>query len=119
MNYIGISAGFHDAAVSVVNQAGDILFAAHSERYSKVKNDRDVCAQLIHDLDQFNPINTVAYYERPAMKQARQWYAGQGIEWNKLSLRRIIHDQIGHACCSYARCSHACSYAICVRYIRA
>ena len=98
MNILGISAGFHDAAAAVINRQGDILFAGHSERYSKVKNDKNFCAPLIRELGQFNPIDTVAYYERPVMKQARQWYAGQGIEWDKLSLRRVIHDQIGHAC---------------------
>ena len=36
---MGVSAGFHDAGVSVVDSSGNILFAGHSERYSKVKND--------------------------------------------------------------------------------
>jgi len=36
---LGISAGFHDAAVSVVREDGEIIFAGHSERYSKIKND--------------------------------------------------------------------------------
>jgi len=98
MNILGISAGFHDAAATVIDQQGNILFAGHSERYSKVKNDAEFCAPLICELEQFNPIDTVAYYERPVMKQLRQWYAGQGIEWNKLSLRGAVHDQIGHAC---------------------
>ena len=98
MNILGISAGFHDAAATVIDHRGDILFAGHSERYSKVKNDAEFCAPLICELEQFNPIDTVAYYERPVMKQLRQWYAGQGIEWNKLSLRGVIHNQIGHAC---------------------
>jgi predicted NodU family carbamoyl transferase len=34
MNYLGISAGYHDAAATVINNAGEILFAGHSERYS-------------------------------------------------------------------------------------
>ena len=40
MNYIGISAGFHDAALSVIDDNGNILFAGHSERYSKNKHDK-------------------------------------------------------------------------------
>ena len=36
---IGFSEGFHDAAVAVVNN-DEILFAAHSERYSKKKHDK-------------------------------------------------------------------------------
>jgi predicted NodU family carbamoyl transferase len=31
-NILGISAGFHDAAASVINTKGEILFAGHSER---------------------------------------------------------------------------------------
>jgi carbamoyltransferase len=97
MNILGISAGFHDAAATVINRQGDILFAGHSERYSKIKNDKDFCPPLWREIAQHNPIDTVAYYERPWAKQLRQWYAGQGIEWNKLSLRRVIHNQIGYA----------------------
>ena len=39
MNYVGISCGYHDAAITVVSDTGNILFASHSERYSKVKHD--------------------------------------------------------------------------------
>ena len=42
MNILGISAGFHDAAAAVINRSGDILFAGHSERYSKKKNDVEI-----------------------------------------------------------------------------
>jgi carbamoyltransferase len=98
MNILGISAGYHDAAAAVVNTQGDILFAGHSERYSKLKNDPNIDSGLIRELENYNPIDTVAYYERPWAKQLRQLYAGQGIEWNKLSAKRIIHDQIGHRC---------------------
>ena len=97
MNILGISAGFHDAAATVIDRSGDILFAGHSERYSKIKNDANFCSPLIRELENYNPIDTVAYYERPVMKQLRQWYSGQGIEWNKLSVKKNIHDQIGHA----------------------
>ena len=54
MNILGVSAGFHDAALAVVSPGGDILFAGHSERYSKKKNDADLCngiAQEIFGID--------------------------------------------------------------------
>jgi len=38
MRILGINALNHDAAVCVIED-GEILFGAHSERYSKVKND--------------------------------------------------------------------------------
>jgi len=97
MNILGISAGFHDAAATMISPDGEILFAGHSERYSKKKNDADFCTPLIRELENYNPINTVAYYERPVMKQLRQFYSGQGFEWNRLSVKKNIHDQIGHA----------------------
>ena len=83
MNRIGISAGFHDAAVSVVNQAGDILFAAHSERYSKKKHDRDLCERLILDALYHTDSTEIQYhyYERPWVKALRQLRSGEGFRW--------------------------------------
>jgi carbamoyltransferase len=95
MSILGISAGFHDAAATVISSSGDILFAGHSERYSKQKNDANLCLELIQDAENYGgAINQIAYYERPWLKQLRQWYAGQGVEWDKLSARRIINDQL-------------------------
>ena len=99
MNILGISAGFHDAGATVLNRQGDILFAGHSERYSKKKNDADLCQDLINDAlattaDSNHGICTVAYYERPVYKQLRQFYSGQGIEWDKLSVKSILHKQL-------------------------
>jgi len=97
MNILGISAGFHDAAATVLDSDGNILFASHSERYSKKKSDANFCSPLIRELETYNPIGTVAYYERPLIKQLRQLYAGQGFDWSKLSTKKLVHDQIGHA----------------------
>lgn len=97
MNILGISAGFHDAAATVLDDDGNILFASHSERYSKQKSDANFCSPLIRELENYNPIGTAAYYERPLVKQLRQLYAGQGFEWGKLSVKKLVHDQIGHA----------------------
>ena len=94
MNILGISTGFHDAAISLVSDSGDILFAGHAERYSKIKNDANLNFELMCELMNYGPIDTVAYYERPWAKQLRQMYSGQGIEWNKLSARKIITDQL-------------------------
>ena len=94
MNFLGISGGFHDAAAAVVSRHGDIIFAGHSERYSKQKNDANVCTQLLNDID-MDSIGTIAYYERPLVKQLRQWYAGQGVEWNRLTTRQVLTQQLG------------------------
>jgi carbamoyltransferase len=80
--------------VAVIDR-GEILYAGHSERYSKKKHDSNLCLQLINETVDLGPINLVAYYENPLQKQLRQLYSGQGIEWDKLSARRIINDQLG------------------------
>jgi carbamoyltransferase len=92
-NILGISAGFHDAAAAVINTRGEILFAGHSERYSKKKNDADIHPGLLCDLGQY-AIDHVAYYERPWNKQLRQLYSGQGIEWSKLTTSQILDQQL-------------------------
>ena len=94
MNILGISAGFHDAAATVISPEGEILFAGHSERYSKRKNDADFCQGLLDEVTAYGP-EIVAYYERPWAKQLRQWYAGQGVEWNKLTTKQILRKQLG------------------------
>ena len=94
MNILGISAGFHDAAATVINSNGDVVFAGHSERYSKQKNDPDLHEDLIWDLVDDCHIDHIAYYERPWLKQLRQWYSGQGVEWAKLTARQILGQQL-------------------------
>jgi carbamoyltransferase len=83
MNYIGISSGFHDAAVSVVDDNGNILFAGHSERYSKNKHDKDICEGLLTDAFQHTNSATLQYhyYERPWLKSLRQLRSGEGFVW--------------------------------------
>jgi carbamoyltransferase len=89
MNYIGISSGFHDAAASVLNDRGDILFAGHSERYSKNKHDKDICEELLYDAFQHTSSTDLQYhyYERPWLKSLRQLRSGEGFilpSWKKL-----------------------------------
>ena len=45
MRVLGFSEGFHDAAVAVLDN-NEILFAGHSERFSKKKNDKYICSEL-------------------------------------------------------------------------
>ncbi len=94
-NILGISAGFHDAAATVISPSGEILFAGHSERYSKKKNDPDISLEMLNEID-MSAVDTIAYYERPLVKQLRQWYAGQGIEWDKLTTKQILEQQLGY-----------------------
>jgi carbamoyltransferase len=94
MNYIGISAGFHDAAVSLVDHNGEILFAAHSERYSKQKHDRNLCVDLVDDLKKYinSDLCQIDFYERPWLSQILRYRAGQW-SWPK-SIRTAIGSDV-------------------------
>ena len=94
MNILGISAGFHDAAATVINR-GEIVYAAHAERYSKIKNDANLHEAMFWEFSRGRHIDHIAYYETPWKKQLRQLYSGQGIEWSKLTTSRVLKQQLG------------------------
>jgi carbamoyltransferase len=91
---LGISAGFHDAAATLIRSDGEIVFAGHAERYSKKKNDADISAGLLEELAGY-PIDTIAYYERPWLKQLRNLRSGQGIDWSSVTLQQVLRQQLG------------------------
>ena len=93
MNILGISAGFHDAGVSLISD-DQILFAAHSERYSKKKHDSELNTKILSDcISQFGMPDQIAYYERPWIKRTRQLYAGQYREaFNFKSVRTALKE---------------------------
>ncbi len=94
MNILGISAGFHDAAATVISPSGEILFAGHSERYSKIKNDSGLHPDLLRELCEWE-YDTVAFYERPWMHNLQQLYSGQrqlGPWTTRGALRKYLGD---------------------------
>ena len=93
MNILGISAGFHDAAISVVDSHGDILFAGHSERFSKKKNDPTLCPKLLEAVEPYYQ-GHLAYYETPWRRQLRSLRSGERLSpiW---TTKRALRDQLG------------------------
>ena len=94
MNILGISAGFHDAAATVIDGKGNIVYAGHAERYSKIKNDPNLHQDMFWEFSRGRHIDHIAYYETPWKKQLRQLYSGQGIEWDKLTTRQVLKKQL-------------------------
>ena len=95
MNILGISCGFHDAGISLISD-DKILFAAHSERYSKVKHDSKINKQMLLEcIDGYGMPDEIAYYEIPWIKRTRQLYAGQYKEaFNFKSLRSTLRETL-------------------------
>jgi carbamoyltransferase len=92
-NILGISAGYHDAAATVIRSDGEILFAGHSERYSKVKNCSVLDDGLISELCRWQ-YDTVAFYERPWMHNIQQLYSGQR-ELGPWTTRGALNQHLG------------------------
>lgn len=68
---IGYSNGFHDAAMSVISNDGDIVYAGHAERYSRIKGDKN------HSNNMPTYVGHKIFYEDPIIKNERRKYAGQ------------------------------------------
>jgi carbamoyltransferase len=90
---LGISGGYHDAAATVIDSSGTIVFAGHSERYSKIKNDANITAGLLEELCAWD-YATVAYYERPWMHNLQQLYTGQR-DLGAWTVRGALKKQLG------------------------
>ena len=92
MKILGVSAGFHDAALTVLHNH-KIIFAGHSERYSKKKNDSSVSISLQQQAIEHGPFDKIVYYEKPYKRQLRKLKSGEpwGGNWRTESeLRSTI-----------------------------
>ena len=80
MRILGINCMNHDAAMDIVEfdkkGPGKILWAAHAERYSKIKNDHFLNNDIVAEAMAIG-WNKCIYYEKPILKKTRQLYAGQ------------------------------------------
>lgn len=74
----GINVGTHDSSITSVVD-GEIVFAAHGERSSRIKNDKFLPEQTIRQtLRASGGIpDRIVFYERDMWKRARQLWAGQ------------------------------------------
>ena len=72
----GITAGAHDASLTVFD-GYDIKFAAHAERSSGIKNDRDLNQSLINQALEYGEPWAIHWYETSWLKRLRQLRAKQ------------------------------------------
>jgi carbamoyltransferase len=73
---LGITAQNHDASLALID--GDkIVWAAHSERYSRVKNDTVLNHDIIKEMRQYGEPTQVVWFENLYTKSLRKLYSGQ------------------------------------------
>ena len=85
----GISANSHDAALAVFVDK-ELVFASHAERFSGIKNDAHLNAELINYALNWGEPNEVIWYERPFIKTLRQLRAGQGWLWRENNIKQYL-----------------------------
>jgi carbamoyltransferase len=105
MIILGINETSHDASASLIKD-GEILFAGHSERYSKQKNDWYISDSLINDALQYGIPDHIAYYEKPLLKASRLFLKGGSGEWKpRFDLtgipKKSFSHHYSHACAGY------------------
>ena len=95
MKILGINCMNHDASMTVVD-GREIVWAAHAERYSRVKNDHFLNWKIVNEAMTYGPFDKVVYYEKPWLKKTRQLYAGQwGDALSYTELPRWHLDHVG------------------------
>jgi len=73
---LGITGQNHDASMALID--GDkIIWAAHSERYTRTKNDPSLNRVMVEEMRQYGNPTEVVWFERPFRKSLRRLYAGQ------------------------------------------
>ena len=91
MRILGLSFQFHDAAASVIED-GEILYASHSERYSKNKNDPFLNHEMIADCLEFGKPDVIVLHEKSFVKKLRNIYAGNWSALREHSMTAWIKD---------------------------
>lgn len=104
MHIIGINQFSHDAAISVLKN-GQVVFAAHEERYSKIKNDWYLGSEIVQEALSFGEPDIIAYYEKPILKKIRcKLFGGHYSSYQKLELgarTKTVKHHKSHAAAGY------------------
>lgn len=91
MRVLGISAGAHDAAVTVL-EGQQIKFAAHAERYSRFKNDFELNFELMREALAGGKPDVIAWYEKPWKRKVRYMQSGQWQHLFDAGPREIVSE---------------------------
>ena len=104
MIILGINETSHDASLSLIKD-GEILFAGHAERYSKVKNDWYNNKDIYLDMLNYGTPTHIAYYEHPQLKRSRIFLKGGVSDWKpKIFMDlpvKYFNHHYSHACAGY------------------
>ena len=73
---LGITAQNHDASMALVD-GQEIVWAAHSERYSRRKNDTMLDLDMVNEMRSYGEPTKIVWFENPLTKNLRRLYTRQ------------------------------------------
>lgn len=110
MNIWGINAKNHDSSLSIIKD-NELMFAAHSERYSGKKNDSELSPKLIKEALEYSVPDLIVLHENHWIKSLRQLRSGQGFIYNnpKHGIKKLVpkakfitqNHHLSHAAAGY------------------
>lgn len=86
INIYGASCGHHDAALSLINDRGNILFASHAERYSYEKFDKWLNPQIVSNAKIYADVmdsDKLCFYEKTFSKLMREISSFDFRSWSE------------------------------------
>jgi carbamoyltransferase len=73
---LGINGLNHDASMALID-GPDILWAGHSERYSRVKNTSHLDHAMVEEMYDYGSPKEIIWFEKPLQKSLRKIYSGE------------------------------------------
>jgi len=99
---LGITAQNHDASMALID-GPHIVWAAHSERYSRIKNDSHLHVDMVKELYEYGKPTQIVWFERPWPKNIRRlwsgerpWYKHPKEELKRVGLSGIPVEYVWH-----------------------
>jgi carbamoyltransferase len=99
---LGINGQNHDASLALVDNES-ILWAAHAERYSRIKNDRNLNKSMIEEMYKYGTPTHAVWFEKPFSKSMRKLYSGERPWWcnpkeelKRVGLGHLSLEKVGH-----------------------
>lgn len=102
MRYCGISEHFHDAGISFITEQGDIEFATHAERYSKIKLDQRLDYNLLKMIKSDDHITFYEDYDlRLKYNPETMRLKENRIYYDSMNFDNMVEHHISHAAGGY------------------
>jgi carbamoyltransferase len=96
---LGINGLNHDASMALVD-GQEILWAGHSERYSRIKNDTSLNEGMIKELYDYGSPTEIVWFEKPLQKSLRKLYSGER-PWTVRPREILKKLKLGHLPVNY------------------